>query len=285
MRFVVISDIHAHNYGGSEHRLSNCLNAVEDAFKHTQKLGLTTILCGGDLFDSGEKLNALTLNKVRLFLDRMYEIYPEINMLAVSGNHDQYGQNTSTLKAESFLLALCDKPNFECVDNQSRNFYDGRQQTTIRFLPYYSDKDSFMQAVNQLPDSDLLLCHNSYPGWTLSPDFTVEDVRNHQMVLCGHIHQYGRVGHVYSIGSPLPRTASDVDKKGFLVVDVVNKTVDRVFTSYPIISNNLLPSRTVDDEPETLIESMSQTPAEILEEFALVKKQGRKVIEAIPSLF
>jgi DNA repair exonuclease SbcCD nuclease subunit len=277
MKFVLISDIHINNYQGEEKRVDSCLEAILKAVTKAAELK-TFVVIAGDLFDSGGNMNALVFEKTLMFFEQVSKAYPEVSIYSISGNHDQYGNNDSNVRAYSFVRSL--RPYVECVDERVM-LLEGK---TFLFLPYYSNREYLREKLSQYGETDCLILHNSYPGWTLAPDFSLGDVKQFSMVFAGHIHRYGRLGHTYSIGSPLPRDVSDVDAKGFLVVDTEHKTVERVYTNFPVPTPALHKPATTDlDTVSPNEEIYSLTPTEILEGFARTKK-NLEALSYIPKI-
>lgn len=243
MRLLIFADVHVHPYRSQDHegsRLNNCLDAIYQAFALGHEQRVDALLFAGDLYDRGKALPAVVVNGVIETMERCFSDFP-LDLYAVSGNHDQQTYNLRDNPSDTALAHLAAVlPRFTLLDNQFTDIGTVR----VHGVPYYVTQDDTRAALAARAErldpfrTNVLLCHQHYPGCEFGGDFTIQDVQGFDYVFCGHIHQHARFDErpFYSVGSPLPRDLADLgDPKGYLLLDTETGHVTRHLTNYPYI--------------------------------------------------
>lgn len=245
MKFAVISDIHIHNYkkfdeNGS--RLFNCLRVIEDVFVYANTHSMKYILISGDLYDQQKSLPTVVVNATIHTFKLLFSKYPNIEVIAISGNHDQSSKNLiddPAITALSHLDVLFDR--FHLIDNSSYIIEKNAELIEILGIPYYSHKEHFLSKIDNQPvrNKSYLMIHQTpkHSNPMIPHDFIGDEFPNFDYVFCGHIHRHEQISNnVVLVGSPLHRDLGDEgQEKGFLVFDTDNNSYERVILSYPKI--------------------------------------------------
>jgi DNA repair exonuclease SbcCD nuclease subunit len=249
---VVFSDLHAHSYKAhnddEDKRLANCLKVLNVVFNYANKNGICYIIFCGDLYDRQQTLPTKVVNGVLKRFKELFDRYPDIWFLAISGNHDHATRNTIERPAVTALQHLADVfPKFVLLDNEHATLYRETNVPSVRLhgVPYYEIPQHVEQAVQcrvTFEDGlkEILLCHQTPKG--LLPDIVQYDVDpanevfdRFDFIMSGHIHTGGRLSDKWlSLCSPLHRDKGDEgQERGFYVIDLENPT-----TSVRFISTN-----------------------------------------------
>src|SRR5665647_2501733 len=121
---LIFSDLHVHNYKNFNEdgrRLKNGIAFLDYIFKLANANGIKLILMPGDLFNNMQIMATKAVNAVAVCLKTNFYLYPDIELIAVSGNHDMAEVNLIDKPAESaleYLQAIF--PQFCLFDNGSR---------------------------------------------------------------------------------------------------------------------------------------------------------------------
>lgn len=240
---VYFTDLHCNKYtqfADRSDRLEDCLKVIDDVFKLAIKAKAKTILFGGDLGDLPKYVYTKVLVALIRRFRKWFSKYPDITMLAISGNHDQSEKNLWDKPAATFLAAIAEAfpENFILIDNDIIEMSCG---VTVAGIPYYEHKACFDKALDSMYEKCLypndekrkvtLLIHQTpegLPNRHIRPDTSPADPRYgaFDMVLCGHIHQKQIITPKFIVGgNPLHRDLGDVgSEKGIWVLDLANPT-------------------------------------------------------------
>jgi DNA repair exonuclease SbcCD nuclease subunit len=242
MKVTIFSDLHIHDYkqynnGGN--RLTNCLDALEKMCKFSIDNGITTMLFGGDLFDTQKVLFVEVVNKTIERFIKIFSNYPELKIYAITGNHDQSSKSLIDSPAVSALdhLASIFPDNFIVVDNAVQEIAKG---IVVVGIPYFEFKEHFQKRLQKLAETTAaikagmeeeglepkayLLIHQTARGngnamipYDTDPTDEVYKIFDH--VYCGHIHNREELTAGFTnIGSPMHRDLGDAGmQKGFYV--------------------------------------------------------------------
>lgn len=244
MKFLVFSDLHIHNYkkfddNGS--RLLNCLKVLLDIFHYAAENDIEHILFCGDLFDQQKSLPTEVINKTIDVFSDLFETYPKIQFITISGNHDHSSKNTLNHEAITALSHL-DKifHKFHLIDDKNYQIDSNEGRIEILGVPYYSHKEHFLEMVPKNAVSckrQLLMIHQTpqHSNDMIPFDCRAEDFENFDFVFCGHIHKHERLTRNFVIvGSPLHRDLGDEGlEKGFLVYDSEVNDFLKINLDYP----------------------------------------------------
>lgn len=237
---IATADLHINRYkrfdvNGS--RLKVCLDVLDFLFEEADKDD-GTLLIAGDLFDSFEMLYSEVVNAVVNRLKQLWYKYPEVEVIATSGNHDQGSKNLPhkpAITSLEYLSKIFDK--FHLIDNAVIRTGDVR----IFGVPYYEYPEHFYAAVESFGaesgfSTQILMIHQnlkgSIPQWDIDPGHSCFEPFD--LVLSGHVHRYTKINRkFYMIGNPLHRDFGDEgDKKYILRIDEELR-VKKIATNFP----------------------------------------------------
>ncbi len=249
MKFIVFSDLHIHNYkkfdqGGS--RLRNCASVLLKIYSEARKRGITHILFAGDLFDQQKSLPIPVINKTVKIFNYLEINYPEIEFIAISGNHDHGSKNTLENEAHTSLTFLDIMfKNFNLIDG---TYFELDEKNNIWGIPYFSHPEHLEKFEKDFKFSDrcnnFLMIHQTpqHSNPMIPFDCRAQDFKRYEFTFCGHIHKHERLTRNFCIvGSPLHRDLGDEGQdKGFLVFDTDKNDYERVLLDFPkfIRTNN-----------------------------------------------
>jgi DNA repair exonuclease SbcCD nuclease subunit len=245
-KFIVFSDLHAHpfrQFSENGSRLENCLGVISDVFHYANEHGCKIILFCGDMFHEPGKISTIAFNKLVGILNRMHEMYPEIRMIAISGNHDQQGRNTLDTPSQSAMEALAEAvPEVITIWDNCADLVEG---VHICGIPYYEFPEDFSRVlegmVESIPlDTPSILMMHQVPTGSVDPipaQIDSRDIRfgGFSVVLNGHIHRHQSIRNTFiTVGSPLHQDLGDIDQtKGILLLDTDTKQMTRIPLDYP----------------------------------------------------
>lgn len=228
MRILIYSDIHIHNFQGSEDRLDNGIQALDAIYKTAADFNCEYIFFGGDLYHLHGNLPTLVVNKLAKYFS---ELKKAIATFAISGNHDQSTANFFHKPAVTALEHIERLAGgFNVIDNSVKEVSDFK----VYGIPYYRDSNHFYQALSSLIESsplsslkrNYLLIHQTPDGIGNSIIPTDINPSNElfsgfDYVFCGHIHTRQRLApNFVVVGSPIHQDKSDYgQKKGVLILD------------------------------------------------------------------
>lgn len=262
MKFIVLSDIHVEDYPSFNtsafSRLEESVLPIKDAFKLAADLN-GHILFAGDLFDKAGAIKAHVLNIVFSVFKDMFERYPNVKFIAISGNHDMTTRSFVYLPAESALKVLQEAfENFILLDDRTEKWSEGN--VTVHGVPFFDKRELWLEYLSHQQVSeggiDILLTHqtdNTQPN----TDIFYDDVHQFDMVFNGHIHNFNKIGHkMYTVGNPHHRDLSDEGKEKYILeFDTQTMKVTPIKTSYKQLVKptvQLRPTNTMSNKVEVV---------------------------------
>lgn len=298
MKLGIFADIHFHNYKKFDNegsRLKDCSRALITICKQSYKKGIRYILFSGDLYNTPKGLPSDVVNEVVSTLQHVFQVHPDLHIIAISGNHDQPRNNFIESSVYNTALVHLHEiyPNFHLIDNSCYNIIG--TSINVVGIPYYNYPEDFKKAVLTCYDShvnyfdeciNILLIHQTPTGISntnIPADTNPKDkiYKKFDMVFCGHIHKHEKLTTKFIvIGSPLHRDLSDVgEKKGYLIYDTETKEViKKKLKGFPTYSRNRVQKSEDDfnipdeiDKPEAIVVNQ-----EIIDKFSIGNK--RKVL-------
>ena len=233
---IVFSDLHIHLYKAfneGNRRLKNGIAFLDYIFTLAHTNGIKYLLMPGDLANNMQIISTKVVNAITTCLNNNFEQYPEIILIAVSGNHDQATVNLIDTPAESILEYLAEVfPNFILLDYSDVSEYITEGKNRISGISYFEHQEHFQAAltiVSNRTDPNrgnvTLLMHQTV-GSGLPIEDTIEPddplFNNFSLVLNGHIHTCEQLTDKFiNVGNPQARDAGDIGKKkGFWIVDL-----------------------------------------------------------------
>lgn len=290
MEFIVLSDLHIHNYAkkiaDEESRLNNCLDVLVKAFAEANSKD-KIILFSGDLYDQEKQIPTEVINKTVLVFRNLFSWYSEVKFIAISGNHDHATKNTLDHKAISALEHLNYVfTNFILLDNTSI-IIEGQE---IVGVPYYKHKEHFQDAISKInnPSDKILLMHQTNIAGVIPGDFSTPDVAKFKFVFNGHIHKHERLSqNVVNVGSPLYRDHGDKGDKGYLVYNTESN--DFIFhpLDYPKLQELEEAAPIWDAETQEVTDetfSLVKTDKELIQAYATKQALEPKFIDYLNNL-
>ncbi|MBX5130708.1 hypothetical protein HJB53_29920 [Rhizobium lentis] len=236
MSYVIVSDIHCHQWStfsnftanGVNGRLQIILDELMRAARHAQSIGAKFIVCAGDILHVRGSINPEVLNplqeRVKEILDMGLDIY------AIPGNHDLAGKDTTQLgnAIQTLGQTKSDHGTFHVI-NEAQHVY--RDDHVLGFVPYRMTTELLMA------DLEKLTHHASYERADVfihaGIDGVLIGVQPHGLtgemladfgfrnVFAGDYHHHKEVvPGVWSIGATTHQRWNDVGTKaGFMSVD------------------------------------------------------------------
>jgi DNA repair exonuclease SbcCD nuclease subunit len=218
---IVFSDHHLeywgkYNKGGRRTRVQ--MDILENLFALAEKRKCPLIFTG-DLFHNPNSLSNALLSMVLYEFRVLFTQYPNVNLYAISGNHDLSGINTLTHRSPSYILTLSRLfDNFHCLDFTSLDF----EHFTLHGLPYITHNEDYEKIVNMIEVDyskfNILLNHADYAGQKDTNGIVIGKGENisdslfdkFDKVLSGHVHKKDRINKkVLSIGATHEQKFSD----------------------------------------------------------------------------
>lgn len=209
---------------------------LDEAKKHDVK----TLVIAGDLFHTHGVLRLEVVNFWQNNLELMSNYFTDI--IALVGNHDMTGDRQKEGKMSA--LDVLKTKNLTVVSSP-------KTIGGLALIPYMSDHEKFIESCNNLPDSEFLICHQTFDGSMFENGFYAPSgidqskITKHKKILSGHIHKTQEIGRVFYPGTPKWDSASDANEdKGIWVF----KGEKRIFCSS---SSVIEPLRKIEITPET----------------------------------
>ena len=246
---IIISDPHVHNYDRFAKpaiRLKWCLQSIIDAFELAYQNNCH-VLCPGDLFDESGVIPTIVNNWMNKVFKAMFEKYPGVMFIVISGNHDHAHDNYFTNPSETALEAFSNNfDHFILIDN---SYYITENKIAVWGIPYYKNKECFDKALDQVVEKmynvkaerHLLMIHQTpeHSNTMIAFETTHHDPRYtlFDKVFCGHIHKPEDLSdRFYIVGSPLHRDLGDEgQQKRMLIYSIISNEVIDYPTNYPTI--------------------------------------------------
>ena len=211
-----------------------------------QELGVKTVFCLGDIFESRTGQQQETLASLSEILE-IFEEY-QITLIAIPGNHDK----TAYLSTKSFLTPYKHHPFFLLVD---KNLDIEVENINFSLQPYFKENlwlDNYNKLMSTNPivkgKKNIFLSHIAMNGSVnndgskVSCNISVGDFKEWDLVLLGHYHNAQQVGvNVFHIPSIQQNNFGENADKGFTVVydDCSTEMIKSDFREFEKITVNL----------------------------------------------
>lgn len=225
---IIFSDLHAHDFTEySENRLDIIIRVLSQILHDARALG-SPVLFTGDLVHKFGYIPTVVTKK----LFEVFSKNTDVQIYAISGNHDQVTKNFIAAPSVSFLQVVEQAfPNFRCIDYCQEKIGD----YWVTGVPYMTSSDDFYMFLRhaEKKEKSILMCHqtpsrlfNSFIPTQIDIDHELFDKFSY--VFMGHIHRYQDFGNNrFMVGNPAVQDAGDVgDAKGYL--RLINGVVERV---------------------------------------------------------
>ena len=245
-KYVVISDIHAHNWSlfsstlpsGVNSRLQFILDEMERAAELGLKENAQFMVIAGDLFHLRGVIDPEVLNPVRSTIEN---ILHKMDILAIPGNHDLKSRDTKEL---SSAIQNMNGWAIKGDDGQTRSFRVINKPTALDFkgaklgfVPWCYEKEGVLEGLNYLksqPEHEKMDVFIHYgidgvlpiiSGDELTPKELIDFGFNR--VFAGHYHNHKTFhGGICSIGAIAHHNWGDINSRaGFLIIDSDDKDI------------------------------------------------------------
>lgn len=219
MKQLLIGDVHA-----VVSELEDCHALIDYIEKVAIENKVDQVLFLGDLYHT----HRIISSEILYFWHQTFERFKtaKLHVSSCVGNHDKSAEN-----ADPLIHALvAHKQQIHVIE---KYWVD----SGILYMPYYSDKQAFIDDAKSVKDkTKTLICHNSFEGSKfndgyfdpegVNPDFIRQD-----KVIAGHVHLPLLFGKIEHTGAPRWRTLADanVDRNIILyefdsIGNVINRT-------------------------------------------------------------
>jgi len=241
----IISDVHVGNYtyGNKDFsRLDNTLYSLVDTFEIAKENNSTNILLAGDFFDKNSLDGSVIYRTIKV-LKNMFNKYKDINILAITGNHELEQKNIIGKAIVSSLqwLELIFPDRFIIIDHQYREIND---KVSVVGIPYFEFPEMFDECLVDMTKkidkskTNILMIHQCLPFDNIPTDMNLDlpEYRQYDLVVSGHIHaSFDIEGFIISPGSPLGRDFGDVNHsdKGIMLYDEKTNTITKEYLDFP----------------------------------------------------
>jgi DNA repair exonuclease SbcCD nuclease subunit len=235
MRFAFIADIHLSRYSQDKledktnlpERLHSIKSALYEVGMYCKKMGINTVVIGGDTLHGKSIIYAIAQNIMIQFFE---DFNSHIHFYVIDGNHDLSGKGDDVISALRPLEKI-------------HNVHWIKFSETYRLVP---EDIFFVPYSRQLPDiikqnqARILISHfglsegmlNS--GMSIVSDVSMRDLKGrYELVLLGHYHKPQEIIKdgvtLFYVGSPIQLDWGERDdEKRFLVVDTDTLQVDSI---------------------------------------------------------
>lgn len=193
MKLLYITDTHLRYYAPRSRTdlfFETLINKMEEIGDIIKRENVTALLHGGDLFDRPDAQIAVAGKFAAILMSYGVPIY------IISGNHDSFGQNPSTID-RSMLGLLASLGVVHLLDNESVLLEEGDLHVEVHGTPFHFDLDrdpeNYLYERDLRADYSIQLVH----GFLLDRPFIkginftlIDEIENTDadLVLAGHYH-------------------------------------------------------------------------------------------------
>jgi len=243
MTFAVLSDLHAHNWSlfshvrsdGVNNRLGIILSEMERAAAELKKAGGKVMVIAGDIFHVRGSIDPEVLNPTQDAIRKILD--SGVSILAIPGNHDLKGKETSELGSaiQTLSQTFSEHGTFTVINEPRLITTDDGYH--LGFVPWHSNDEALLNDLGKLAgavgngvDEIDVFIHAGIDGVLpgMPAGHGISDARLAQFgfrrIFAGHYHNHKVMpGGIVSIGATTHQTWGDVGTKaGFLLVDHQN---------------------------------------------------------------
>jgi len=222
MLIGIITDIHLDCRGGSQYFLDQYKKFFDEQFfPYLKEHNITTVLIGGDTWESRKHINVNTMyHAKRMFFSRLKE--NNIETISILGNHDVVYKNTNQVHSMEFVEDTYS--NFRTIYDSDVVDFDGCAIGLISWI----NKENFDERLKFIETAkcDYLLGHFEINGFEMSKGHPCENglkasvFKNYTEVWSGHFHIRSKIDNIRYLGNPFQTTRGDIGySRGFHVFD------------------------------------------------------------------
>lgn len=207
-------------------------------FPVLKKMGITTVLHLGDIFDRRKYIDFYSLKRCReYFFDPLKEAGLKMHVLI--GNHDIALRNSLDINSPELLLTEYD--NVHPISSPQVIDIDG---TSFLMMPWVCT-DNYERSMEMLKSAkaDICLGHfeisgfSMYKGMESHEGFDAKSFDRFDMVFSGHYHHRSSRSNIHYLGNPYEITWQDFnDPRGFHIFDTETRELTFVPNPYTLFA-------------------------------------------------
>lgn len=210
MKSILFSDIHLGLNKDNEKFHKSTIEFGEWMASVAKDRGITTLICGGDVFHNRKTTSLTTTNAAYNF----FETIKDFDVKIITGNHDCYYEDNSKIHSMSLLkywdnVLVYDLPYYEIIDGKR-----------VGFIPWGT-------TVEEMEECDIMFGHFSITGFQMnghkfcdrgmSPQ---ELLKKCPYIFSGHFHKAQinsyKAGKIVYMGAPYEHDWGDSGDKKFI---------------------------------------------------------------------
>lgn len=252
MKIALVGDLHFGVKNSDKYFRDSQFAFLKSAVRYCVDSEINDMFIMGDLFDTRHSLNVLTMNEV---VDFFYREIPRcLKIWIILGNHDLYYKNT--VKVNS-LVALKESPSVVIVDKPIK-FDDD-----TLLVPWVTDYEEFRNEVEGKFDCKRIFGHFDVIGAKMDNfnvsmnGFDKRELFEHwRYVYSGHYHKHSETevgdNKLIYVGTPYQLNRSEIEEKGFYILDTEMETTSFVKNDH-CIEYRKLRYPEMPEDPETFV--------------------------------
>ncbi len=237
-QILFFSDLHIHPFsqfstgdGKYNSRVLKTLEVVDQIREYAKHFGITTVVCGGDVFHSRISQRYEYFNQTYKTFRRFKQ--DGIDLTIIMGNHDMVTKDGSVTTVDSFqdIATIVRHPSALQTNHQS-----------VWLIPYTSDFGQAVDWLNAQDKSRIILHHLDIIGCDTGLGYVSEigigrdNFERFRLSLGGHYHKRQEVlKNCWYLGCCCPQNFTERDQPGhFCVLDDETAEVQTFTTLAPI---------------------------------------------------
>lgn len=193
-----------------------------------EELGITTLICCGDVFHNRKTIFNPTIKAATDFFDNLKDF--DIRM--ITGNHDCYYLENSSVNSISMFRS------WENITVYDSPFYDSIDGKRVGFIPWGT-------TIEEIEKCDIMFGHFDIVGFQMGAKFCdhgmdpEELIKRSPLVFSGHFHKpqvnVYKKGKIVYLGSPFQHDWGEAGQSKYIY------DLDFSTSSYNLIENNISP--------------------------------------------
>lgn len=191
-------------------------NLLQDELELAKKIGVSTHIWLGDIFDSRISQKECVLNTFGNILDSYHN--NKQTMIAIPGNHDK----TDYTSKNSFLDPYKHYPSFSLIRSAE---VLSIKNIAMLFIPFFAEKEWIEEFEKVNKKANILFTHMAFSGSRNNDGTEVESkltpsmLKKYKYVYGGHYHDPQQItSSIFHLGSLCQNNFGEDDKKGFYVL-------------------------------------------------------------------